>query len=93
MVYRNPKLLKLLKELPCQSCGIRSETVCAAHRNEGKGMGIKVSDALVAAMCHSCHTELDNGKTLTREERRAMWNRAYVGTMQYLLEHNMIGIL
>ena len=93
MVYRNPKLIKLLRELPCQVCGIHSETVCAAHRNEGKGIGIKVSDALVAAMCHSCHTELDNGKTLTKEERRAMWNRAYVGTMQYLLEHNMIGIL
>ena len=93
MIYRNPKLIKLLRELPCQVCGIHSETVCAAHRNEGKCMGIKVSDALVAAMCHSCHTELDNGKTLTREERRAMWNRAYVGTMQYLLEHNMIGIL
>jgi ferredoxin len=55
-------------------------------------MGIKVSDALVAALCHTCHTELDNGKTLSREDRRAMWNRAYIGTMQYLLEHGMIEV-
>ena len=37
--------------------------------------------------------DCDMTKQLTKEERRAMWNRAYVGTMQYLLEHNMIGIL
>ena len=92
MVYRNPKLIKLLRELPCQCCGRLSESVCAAHRNEGKGMGMKVSDALVAALCHICHTELDNGKTLSREDRRAMWNRAYIGTMQYLLEHGMIEV-
>jgi hypothetical protein len=40
MIYRNTKLTKLLRQLPCQHCGIMSETVCAAHRNEGKGMGI-----------------------------------------------------
>ena len=92
MIYRNPKLIKLLRELPCQCCGRLSETVCAAHRNEGKGMGIKVSDALVAAMCSTCHFELDNGKSLTKEERRDMWNRAFIGTMKYLIEHEMIGV-
>jgi hypothetical protein len=70
-----------------------SETVCAAHRNEGKGMGIKVSDALCVALCYECHYTLDMGKELTKEERREMWNRAYVTTMQYLWEHELIGIL
>jgi CRISPR/Cas system-associated protein Cas10 (large subunit of type III CRISPR-Cas system) len=92
MVYRNTKLIKLLRELPCQHCGIESETVCAAHRNEGKGMGIKVSDSLCAALCIECHVKLDNGKELTKEERRDMWNRAYIKTMQYLFEHDMIGV-
>jgi CRISPR/Cas system-associated protein Cas10 (large subunit of type III CRISPR-Cas system) len=92
MVYRNTKFIKLLRELPCQHCGIESETVCAAHRNEGKGMGIKVSDALCAALCIECHVKLDNGKELTKEERRDMWNRAYIKTMQYLFEHDMIGV-
>ena len=55
-------------------------------------MGIKVSDALCASMCASCHFELDNGKSLTKEERRDMWNRAFIGTMKYLLEHDMIGV-
>ena len=86
MIYRNVKLLETLRELPCMHCGAIDGTVCAAHRNEGKGMGSKVSDALVAALCHRCHFELDNGKELSREERRDMWNRAYVKTMQYLIE-------
>lgn len=55
-------------------------------------MGIKVSDALCAAMCSSCHFELDNGKSLSKEDRRTMWNRAYIGTMQYLWEHGYIEI-
>jgi len=92
MVYRNTKLTKLLRQLPCQHCGIQSETVCAAHRNEGKGMGLKNSDALCAALCVECHVQLDNGKALTKEERRDMWNRAYIKTMQYLFEHDMIGV-
>lgn len=93
MIYRNPKLIKLVRDIPCQHCGIQSETVCAAHRNEGKGMGIKVSDALVAALCYECHYTLDMGKDLTKEEKRDMWNRAYITTMQYLWEHEMIGII
>lgn len=90
MNYRNSKLLKIVRELPCMVCGIKDGSVCAAHRNEGKGMGIKVSDALVSAMCHKCHYELDNGKSLNKDERRDMWNKSYIKTMQYLLENEII---
>ena len=86
MIYRNKNLTEIVRDLPCMHCGAIDGTVCAAHRNEGKGMGVKVSDALIAALCHRCHYELDNGKDLSRDERRDMWNRAYVKTMQYLIE-------
>lgn len=86
MIYRNKTLTEIVRDLPCMHCGRIDGTVCAAHRNEGKGMGVKVSDALIAALCHRCHYELDNGKDLSRDERRDMWNRAYVKTMQYLIE-------
>lgn len=85
-MYRSKKLLVLLRELPCMHCGTMDGTICAAHRNQGKGMGMKNSDALVAALCHSCHYELDNGKTLSKEERRELWDQAYINTMQYLIE-------
>ena len=85
-MYRSKKLLVLLRELPCMNCGSSDGTVCAAHRNQGKGMGLKNSDALVAALCHKCHYELDNGKDLSKEDKRYMWDQAYINTMQYLIE-------
>jgi len=92
MLYRNKKLLELCRELPCQCCGRQDGTVVAAHRNEGKGMGSKVSDALVCSLCFVCHHELDNGKTLTKDERRDMWNRAYIGTMKEFIEREWLKI-
>lgn len=83
--FRSDKFRRLVASEDCACCGIGGP-VQAAHRNEGKGMGLKVSDALVAALCPSCHAELDQGKNLTREERRAMWDRAYVVTVQRLIE-------
>jgi hypothetical protein len=90
--YRNKKLLELCRELPCQVCGRNNGTVVAAHRNEGKGIGLKVSDALVASLCFECHSEMDNGKTLTKEERRDMWNRAYINTIQQFIEREWLVI-
>jgi hypothetical protein len=31
------------------------------------------------------HMEIDNGKTMTKEERRAAWNAAYVDTIDRLI--------
>lgn len=92
MIYRNKRLTDLVRELPCMHCGAIDGTVCAAHRNEGKGMGLKASDALIAALCFHCHTELDNGKSLTRQERRLMWDNAYINTMQYMLENGYLKV-
>lgn len=49
-------------------------------------MGLKVSDALVAPLCHRCHMELDQGKLLSRDERREMWDRAFIRGIQQLIE-------
>lgn len=92
MIYRNRKLLEACRKLPCQNCGAEDGTVAAAHRNEGKGMSLKVSDALVAALCHRCHHEIDNGKTFTREQRRACWDKAYIRTMQMLIERGYLEV-
>jgi len=91
-VYRNKKLLELMRDIPCMSCGTQDGTVVAAHRNQGKGMGIKVSDALVAALCVRCHYELDQGKEMSRDERRSFWNESYINTMQHLIEHGILQI-
>lgn len=53
-------------------------------------MGIKTSDALVAALCVECHAELDNGKSMTKVERREFWNRVYISTIKTLIEQNLL---
>ena len=71
------------------NCGINDGTVCAAHSNQskhGKGLGLKAPDSLVAALCHKCHYELDNGKNLSKQEKVEMWNQSYIRTMKTLIE-------
>lgn len=89
-MYRNKKLLEALRNLPCMNCGINDGTVVAAHRNQGKGMGLKNSDALVASLCYQCHHELDNGMKLNKQERRDMWDQAYIRTVQFLIENEIL---
>lgn len=65
-------------------CG-STDGIQAAHRNEGKGMGVKAHDHMAACLCHRCHHEIDNGKNLVREERRARMDRAIVLTLDALV--------
>lgn len=44
-------------------------------------MGLKADDCATAAICVECHTEIDNGKNLTRDERRQLMDRAIVLTL------------
>ena len=87
MNYRNPKLLKLAKNAPCMNCGIMDGTIVAAHSNQlrdGKGTGIKSDDFRCSFLCNSCHTKIDNGKELNREERINLWEEAHRKTIAWL---------
>ena len=72
-----PKLRAAARGETCIACGAHSETVVLAHRDEGKGMGIKTPDYWALDLCIRCHTEYDQGKTMTRDERRAFFNEHY----------------
>ena len=95
MVYRNKKLLEILRQSPCQACGREDGTVVAAHSNQlrdGKGRGIKADDFRVAALCYSCHMELDQGKSLSKAERVEVWEEAHRKTIGWLFETGRIEI-
>jgi hypothetical protein len=88
-MYRNKKLLEILRKSPCQECGREDGTVVAAHSNQlrdGKGRGIKADDYRVAALCYSCHMELDQGKLLSKAERVEIWEEAHRKTIGWLFE-------
>lgn len=89
LTYRSLKWRKNVASLDaCVRCG--SWGVQAAHRDQGKGMGIKTSDALTAALCPSCHTELGEGKNLSRAERRAEMDSCIILTLERLADRGLV---
>jgi hypothetical protein len=70
------------RDEPCylripQLCTSNPKTSVPAHRNEGKGMGLKTPDIFTVPGCPACHHEYDQGKRFEREFKRALWNAAY----------------
>jgi len=95
-MYRNRKLLDLLRQSPCQACGRSDGTIVAAHSNQlrdGKGRGLKAHDYRSASLCFSCHTELDQGKSLSKQERIEMWEEAHRKTIGWLFENHLIDVI
>ena len=86
---RDKKRLEACRNLPCQHCGAEDGTVVAAHSNEGihgKGRGIKASDEFVAALCFTCHANIDQGR-MSKEDRTQIWHNAHVKTIEILNAH------
>ena len=89
--FRSAKWLQAVRELECcVLCGAYG--VQAAHRSEGKGTGMKTSDCLTAALCPECHSEIDQGKQMDRNERRATMNAAIVLTVEQLVKSGKLVI-
>lgn len=71
----------------------------AAHSNQlrfGKGRGIKGSDAAIMALCASnfgeigCHAELDQGGSMTKQERHAFEYEHIALTLIALIEQGFL---
>jgi len=88
MNYRNKKLLEIVRESPCQLCGAEDGTVVAAHSNQlrdGKGRSIKAHDYRIAALCYTCHADIDQGR-MSREDKQDLWEMAHRKTVGWLFE-------
>lgn len=85
---RSSALLKACRGIACTNCGRDDGTVCAAHSNQakhGKGRSIKASDIYVASLCFACHSALDQGSHLSRDEREALWDVCHARTVTELV--------
>ena len=90
-MYRSQRLLEIIRHSPCQNCGSQNGTVCAAHSNQlrdGKGRSLKAHDFRVAALCFRCHSNLDQGYQMDKEERRELWEEAHRKTIAWLFEND-----
>jgi hypothetical protein len=86
--YRNKRHLMNVASLSCQVCGKDGATQ-AAHSNwgkHGKSFGRKADDQYTAAMCQFCHSELDQGHMLKKEQRQEMWGEAFRRTVKALVD-------
>lgn len=93
-VAKTAKLLSAARDYPCTNCGRNDGTVVAAHCGElalGRGFAHKTPDYLIAFLCHECHDHCDGRRGgLSREEKRALWNHAYVVTMSWLFRDGLV---
>ncbi|NQE62906.1 hypothetical protein [Caulobacter sp. RHG1] len=88
--YRHPGLIRLAAKAPhCMLCGVRNEgQVVSAHSNQGrdgKGTGLKASDAAIAFLCWTCHGRVDQGNE-PKTVKFDLWDGAHRKTMRWLLE-------
>lgn len=90
-MFRSEKLRRAVSTLDCVNCG-QSGMTQAAHRNEGKGMGIKSSDGLLMALCTNCHSGTDAQNKLPKEERREWENQMVIRTYQALIEQGLLKV-
>ena len=96
--YRNRKLLDLAYQLECMvqlpGCmgGQASEPAHSNQSRHGKGGSLKAHDCFWAAACHACHAELDQGRTMTREEKFECWQRAHERTVLALWQRGLIEV-
>jgi hypothetical protein len=72
----------------CVLCGTYGIQV--AHSNQDRGKSQKADAWLTAALCPTCHHEIDNGKVLSQLERRGMMDRAIVLTFSKLVESGLL---
>jgi len=94
-LYRNTHLLKIVRLSPCQNCGISDGTVVAAHSNQlrdGKGRGLKAQDYRIAALCFTCHAEIDQGAKLSKAERLEIWENAHRKTVGWLFDNDLLTV-
>lgn len=93
MTYRSRKLLDCARYQSCVMCGADDGTIVAAHSNlgeHGKGKSLKAHDAASAHLCFRCHTEYDQGKDMSREERRDFILTAIVRTVMRLFDQGKV---
>ena len=82
---RDAKRLAAVRKLPCVRCGHPHSQ--AAHSNssrDGKGRGIKASDAFVIPLCFKCHAAFDRFELGNRVESETMFDQWLIKTNRML---------
>lgn len=88
LAYEFPCLLRL----PCCEGGDAGEPAHSNQSKHGKGGSIKAHDIFHVPACRACHREFDQGKTMDRDEKRDLWERAYWEYQVLLWQGGHVGV-
>lgn len=88
MLAAAPKLMPAPLESDRVPDGIQ-----VAHRDFGKGMGMKTKAWMTCPLCLACHQELTDGKKYNRDEKRALMDRAIVNTHDLLIQSGKVKLV
>lgn len=72
----------------CQLC--KAPGMQVAHRDFGKGMGLKTPAYMTTYLCYDCHSALTDSKNYSRDEKRALMDRAIVNGYARLIERGQL---
>lgn len=98
MSYRNRDLLDCAYQFPCMlrlPCCTGGDSGEPAHSNQprhGKGGAMKAHDCYHVPACRACHVELDQGRTMTRDEKREAWEQAFWRYLPMLWEQGALNV-
>lgn len=96
--YRDRALLDLAYEIECQAqlpccIGGPGEPMHSNQSRHGKGGALKAHDLFFASGCRACHREIDQGRTMNREEKFEAWQRAHERTLLALFRMGRLGVI
>tara|TARA_B100001093_G_C26825311_1_gene1013742 strand:+ start:725 stop:1033 length:309 start_codon:yes stop_codon:yes gene_type:complete len=94
-IIRSKKLRRLANGKACVMCEIQDGTIVLAHSNlleHGHCMSQKSSDLMGAWLCGKCHFELDQGKNMSKEEKRDFILTAICRTIMQMSKEEIIQI-
>lgn len=88
--FRSEAWRRAVASLDCVWC--KAPGPCqAAHANHlGKGMGLKVADCWTVPLCPECHSEFDQGRKLTKEDRRELMEQWLILTINDLATKGLV---
>ena len=89
--YRNALFSQIARRLPCRW---PAEHVCSGdhmwchsnHQADGKGMGLKASDACGMVACKNAHDEYDQGRRFSYEQKAEYFARASLDSLVDMIE-------
>lgn len=88
--YRSEAWRRAVASLPCAWCRKDGPSQCAHANHRGKAMAMKAPDCWSFPLCQDCHAQFDQGKLLTKDERREMADEWIIATIKELAVRGLV---